>query len=123
MKSVHEKNPALLDTVALKWKARIVRSNGSKTVSLLAPVVSLKHGDSSTIIVTYNKVPGAGSNEIQVCLGDPNDEAAWKTAGTYKSCRVPISGYEPGAKLYVRVRCHGTGEPGPFSQVVSIIVL
>jgi len=122
MMSVHEKNPALLDTVALKRKAPIVRSS-SKTVSLIAPVVSLKHGDSGTIIVICNKVPGAGSNEIQVCLGNPNDEAAWATAGTYKGCRVTISGYEPGAKLYVRVRCHGTGVPGPFSQVVSIIVL
>jgi hypothetical protein len=122
MKSVHEKNPALLNTVALKRKTRPVRNSG-KPVNLIAPAVSLKHGDSRTIIVIYNKVPGAGSNEIQVCLGDPNDEASWRTVGIYKGCRVPISGYDPGTKLSVRVRCHGTGDPGPFSQVVSIIVL
>lgn len=122
MKSVHEKNPALLDTVALKRKARQVRHSG-KTVNLTAPAVSLKHGESKTIMVMYNKVPGAGSNEIQVCLGDPNDEASWTTAGTYKGCRVTLSGYEPGTKVSIRVRCHGTGDPGPFSQVVSIIVL
>ena len=123
MRSVEQRNPSLLDGVALKRKGRQSRSSSTKVTTLIAPVVVLKHGGPQTVIVSYNKVPGAGSNEIQVCTGDPNDEASWVLAGTFNGCRVPLTGYPPGTRLYVRVRCHGTGVPGPFSQVVSIIVI
>jgi hypothetical protein len=123
MKAVHEKNPSLLDPIALKLKSRQVRTSSKIPITLVAPVITVKHSASGAITVSFNKVAGAGSNEVQVCTGDPNDESAWKFAGTYKNCRIELTGYEPGSKVYVRGRCHGTGEPGPFSQVVSIIVI
>jgi hypothetical protein len=122
MRSISENKPSFLEEIPLKLKTRLSRGP-SKTVQLAAPIVALKHGQPKSILVSYNKVSGAGSNEIQICTGAPNDEASWRTVGTYSQCRVEVPGLEPGSRVHVRVRCHGTGTPGPWSEVVSIIVL
>jgi hypothetical protein len=121
-RSISEKNPSFVEDIPLKVRTRAGRAS-SKAIELTAPVATVKHGPSRTIWVSYNKVPGAGSNEIQICTGDPNNDASWRLVGTYNQCRVEVAGLEPGTKVYIRVRCHGTGAPGPWSQIVSIIVL
>ena len=126
MRSVSENKPEFLDSVALKVKtppAKRATGNGSSV--LPAPEnVTLKHGPTSgTIIVGYNKVPGAGSYEIFLSEGDPANEQSYAGMGQYNRCRVDLKGLEPAKKISVKVRCHGTGNPGAFSQPVSIIVL
>jgi len=126
MRSISEKQPDFLESVGLKLKAPIARSRatGKGSSVLLAPEnVTLKHGTSGTILVSYSKVPGAGSYEIFIGEGDPSSEQSYAGVGQYNWCRVEVKGLEPAKKINVKVRCHGAGEPGPFSQPVTIIVL
>lgn len=126
MRSISEQQPDFLESVGLKLKTPIARSRAlSKSSSvLLAPEnVTLKHGTSGTILVSYTKVPGAGSYEIFIGEGDPSSEQSYAGVGQYNWCRVEVKGLEPAKKINVKVRCHGAGEPGPFSQPVTIIVL
>ena len=125
MRSVSEQNPNLLKGVAMKLKSRSPKAISKSSGPLGTPGnLVVKHtGDSGAIVIGYSKVKFAGSYEIQVCEGDPAVEANWRTIGQYRNCRVELKGFDPGKRLYIRVRCHGTGEPGPYTQPVSIIVI
>lgn len=122
MMAKHKKDFSLLDAVILKQKTKANRNTHPTT--LAAPHPAVKHGkEPGTVIIVYNRIPGAGSTEIQMCLGDPNaEDATWQTVGIYKYLRVPIPGLQRGTTVYFRLRCHGIGEPGPWSDVISIIV-
>jgi hypothetical protein len=124
MRSVSENDKTLLETVGLKLKNRPKSSVKPAASSPMPPTVTAKHGKASRrVVLSYSKVAGGGSYEIQICRGDPNVESSWSVVGQYKQCRVEIEGLEPAQTVYFRVRCHGAGEPGPFSNIVSIIVL
>jgi hypothetical protein len=127
MRSISEKKPEWLKNVALKLKTRGPKSSSKGLAVLTAPehltVDHFRNKQSGGIVVSYGKVAMAGTYEIQLCEDDPSTEANWKTVGQYAYCRVELTGLEPGKRLYFRVRCHGTGDPGPFTQPVSIIVI
>lgn len=125
MRAYSEKDPTLLNDIVFKVKARPVKSGNKRPKTLIAPTsVAVKHGpDSGSVVVSYDQVPYAGSYEIQVCTGDPNVETSWQPGKQYSNRRVTLQGLEPASMIYIRVRCHGTGEPGPYSNNVNIIVL
>ncbi len=123
MRANSENDPSLLENLGLKLKEKPVRSRKPKD-SVVSTTISAKHGsDSGEVIVTYRKVDGAGTYELEICQSDPNVEEAWSTVGQYSYCRVPLRGLEPAKRVYFRVRCHGTGAPGPYSHYIGIIVL
>jgi hypothetical protein len=127
MRSISEKQPEFLESLGLKLKTSAPRPRSISKSTLVLPApenVTAKHGTTSgMIVVSYTKVPGAGSYEIFIGEGDPFSEQSYASVGQYNWCRVEVKGLEPAKKMNVKVRCHGSGDPGPFSQPVSIIVL
>ena len=128
MRSVSEKDPSFLTSVGLKPKKRAKKTTTkSQTASLgVPPNLDVKRDPdvSGGVLLTWGKVVGAGTYEIDTCTGDPTLEESWYFGGQFKTCRnIRLSGLEPAKQTYFRVRCHGAGMPGPFCQYVGLFVL
>jgi hypothetical protein len=62
-------------------------------------------------------------NEVQICLGDPNTEADWKTVGMFSGGRAMIPGVTPGTTIWVRVRTAGLKNVmSSWSSTAKIVV-
>lgn len=85
--------------------------------------LKLKQGQlSGSVSVTAKPPKGAGSFEIQVCVGDPNVPANWRTATLSRNCRnVAVAGLQRGVDHFFRIRAIGSKGPGPWSNVESIM--
>ncbi len=86
---------------------------------------SVKHGTLSGSVVMRFKPDRSGSvNEVQANTGDPNVEADWHTKGIFKGGRAKMSGFTPGAMLWLRARTTGSqGVMGAWSDPVCIRVV
>ncbi len=85
----------------------------------------LKHGvQKGTVLARFRAQRRPSTNEVQVCLGNPNDESAWRTAGMFLGQRALLTGLTPGTTLWVRVRTAGLGGVmGNWSDPAEIMVL
>ena len=124
MRADSENEPSFLTSFGLRPQNRSKKSK--QAVALVASDhISAQHGDEpGTAVLSCGKVPGAGTYEFWGCYGNPEDPAAWWSLGQFKTYyRVNISGLESVRKMYFKVRCHGTGAPGPFTDYVSLVIL
>jgi hypothetical protein len=87
--------------------------------------VRLTHGElSGTIIVRYKPEHSPSSNEIQIHLGDPNNEAGWVQKVLIKGGKAEIAGFAPGIVVWVRIRTMGLkGVMGAWSDPAQIRTL
>ena len=83
------------------------------------------HGElSGSLIVRYKPERSGSTNEIQVHLGDPNDEAGWMQKLILKGAKGEITGLPPGVIVWVRVRSVGLkGVMGVWSDPAQIRTL
>jgi hypothetical protein len=73
---------------------------------------------SGTMSASADSLAGAGSYELNVCLGDPAVEANWKDKGTFLHCSdITVDAFTPGTIYYARLR--GIGSSGPGVWAVS----
>ena len=78
---------------------------------------------SGEIIAKWDGDGSRGPYEVQANMGDPNTAANWSYKGSFTGGRAKLSGFTPGATLWVRVRKIGTrGETGGWSDPASIMV-
>ena len=64
------------------------------------------------------------SNEVQINLGDPNNEAGWVQKALIRGGKVEIDGFPPGIVVWVRVRTMGLkGVMGVWSDPAQIRTL
>lgn len=123
MFSAHENDPTLLENIGLEPRHRTftkeaVRKPGSPTK------FTVKHtGVSGSIKASVNRWEGKGSVELQICEGDPADEASWKTVDIFHSCRMRADGLEPAKKCYFRARLRNDAGKGPWSEIIELIIL
>ena len=64
---------------------------------------------------------GAASYEVQVSA-DPFTTATWRGVAPSSKVRTVIDGLTSGAKMWVRVRGIGSGDPGPWCDPGTMIV-
>lgn len=123
MVAYKENNPDLLAMAGHDVKKRAKSTVDS--VLAMQPILSVKHGAvSGTLIAKCSKVPGAAMKELQICFGEPSSEESWERVGFFaKTGHIEIPGLVPASKCYLRIRCYGDSGTGPWSPVVSIIVL
>lgn len=101
----------------------------SRTPDLSAPAapqnLRLKHaGPIGSIQARYRAARRPSMNEVQVCTGNPNEEAAWRTAGMFQGQKVTLTGLTPGTIVWVRVRTAGLrGKMGSWSDPAEIMVI
>lgn len=87
--------------------------------------LKLRHGDvGGAVVARYKPDRPASTNEVQINLADPNNEAAWQTKGIFQRGRAELSGLTPGAVVWVRVRTVGLkGVMGAWSDPAQIRVV
>ena len=123
MFAAHANDPTLLDNIGLETRhrsyARGALRKPEKPVKFM-----VKHTDSSGSIYAFvNSWEGKGSVELQICEGDPADEASWRTLNIFHSCRMRASGLEPAKRCYFRARILNNAGKSPWSEVVELIIL
>jgi hypothetical protein len=70
---------------------------------------------------SWKKLRGAVSYEVQVSA-DPFGPTTWRGVAPSSKIRTVIGELTSGAKMWVRVRGIGSGEPGPWSDPATMIV-
>ena len=70
---------------------------------------------------SWAKLRGAKSYDVQISV-DPFTPATWRGVEPSTKVRTVIGGQTPGAKMWVRVRGIGKGDPGPWSDPATKIV-
>lgn len=104
----------------LKEKTKRVYDRGVAAVALL---LRLKNGPNiAEVTVSWDKDPGAGSYQLQICKGHPQGEESFGDYGFFKKVRVVAGNLERASWYYFRVRSIGNNETGPWSEPVGIIV-
>lgn len=85
----------------------------------------LRRGDfSGQVEVSAGRVEGAGNYEVQVCLGDPTNEANWRYALSSPGCtRLLVQDLPRLQTCWVRMRGVNAHGVGLWSEPVSITVL
>ena len=87
--------------------------------------VVLRHGMlSGSFVARYRVVRRRSLTEAQSCIGDPNVEANWKSAGLFSGGKAALSGFEPGTAVWARFRTAGlNGVMGAWSAPTKIMVI
>ncbi len=76
---------------------------------------------SGTAVARYRTISPTRPNEVETTTGDPNEESAWTRYGIFPRGRAELSGFTPGALLWVRVRTLGLkGVVGPWSDPAQV---
>lgn len=87
--------------------------------------LNLRHGEVTGSILFRCKTERRGSvNEVQIHLGDPNDEAGWVQKALIKGGKGELTGFPPGIVVWVRIRTIGIrGIMGAWSDPAQIRTL
>jgi len=126
IRSVSANDPTFLANLGLKLKKRANRS--PKKISMPAPInFTVKHGKiSGAVEAKCGRVGGGASYEVQYCQGDQSLEDSWNAAigQHFAHCTdMELTGLEPGKIYHFRVRVLGNSGHGPWSTVVSLMVI
>ena len=125
MKSLKEKDLSLLNNTGFKLKKR-ANNRVARSANVGAPInFSVKRGtDSGSVVAKSNRVPGGATSELQSCQGDPTIEESWKTLGQFVLCsHMEVHGLEAGQRYNFRLRSIGVKGPGPWSSIVSLMIV
>jgi len=117
------KDSGLLANLGIALKKPAAKNLNQASVT--APQVKAKRGKiSGTVILSSPKVPGCASLEVQFCQGDPMQEQSWSAGEHFPHCsHMELTGLELGKMYHFRVRCLGNNGHGPWSAIVSLIVV
>ena len=123
MRSIRENNPGLIMNLSIEPKTRTTtRSNSHPLVG--APTnVKVTQGPSGSVNVKTTKVTGGVTYHVGVCQGDPTVEENWVEKAQSPYCSQEVQGLEPGKLYYFRVRCFGASGHGPWSAIISLMVI
>jgi hypothetical protein len=123
MRSILENNESLLHNVGYVLKEQTKRSNTLTSIRMTPMVLTVKRGpEPGSIVVKFERDPGAGLYHLQICKGQPSGEDSWEDEGLHKSCRVVVKDRELATWCFVRGRSQGDNETGPWSEPVGIII-
>jgi hypothetical protein len=126
IKSVATNDPSFLANIGLKIKKPITRT--PKKMQMPAPAnFSVKYGSvSGSVVMKCGKVGGGASYEVQYCQGDQMLEESWHAGNGkhFAHCSdMQLTGLEPGKIYHFRVRVLGNSGHGPWSTVVTLMVV
>jgi len=125
--AIAKKDPSFMHTLNLPQKETHQKSS-RKVLSQNVPIdLKVKHAKDvpGGIVIEGTHVRSGGPYLVQLCKGEVVSEDSWyNPGGHHKSCaKIRIQNLERAATYYIRMRTDGPDGPGPWSNVVSIIVL
>lgn len=124
MFAAHENDSSHLENIGLEPRHRNYNKEAPKKPGMTKKfVVKHNQGVSGSVIASVNAWEGKGSVELQVCEGDPANEASWRTINIFHSCRMMVDGLEPATRCHFRARLRNDAGNGPWSEVVELIIL
>jgi hypothetical protein len=125
IRSVRENDPSLIANLGLEPKKRLTTRNRIPALVGAPANLTVKHGPlSGMVVLNTPKVLHGITYELQICLGDPTNEESWSDKDQFSSGRkMEVKGLEPGRVHYFRVRCFGAVGHGPWSPIVSLMVI
>ncbi|WP_224963115.1 fibronectin type III domain-containing protein [Geomonas subterranea] len=122
LRAKHGKDDAWLHNNGYQAKEKTKRIH-DRSVSAVALNLKAKNGPSiGEVSLNWDRDPGAGSYQLQICKGHPQGEESYVDYGFLKKVRTVIGNLERASWYYFRIRSIGNNEFGPWSAAVSIIV-
>lgn len=126
--AIHKQDPSILYTLGLPFKDTFRNNTARKSVipeavPIEAEAKNLK-GESGGIVISCIHVRNGGPYLVNLCQGKPQSEESWyNPGGHYSSCKeIALRGLQRANEYYARVRTDGPNGPGPWSNVVSIVI-
>jgi len=97
---------------------------GPSSIPAAPQNVKLRNGDlPASVVARFKPDRPASFNVAQINIGDPNNEAGWKTASQGTGSKITINGLTPGTILWVRIATVGPGgQLGAWSDPAKIVV-
>lgn len=125
MLSQHRNDPELLLNAGYELKQH---KNYNKNASIPLPEMptkfTVKNGSvPGTVIAKINRSQKFGSIELQCAEADPLAEVSWRMIDMFYQCRMEGKGLESVKRYYFRARYHNAGGIGPWSAIVTLVVL
>ena len=118
------KDPSLLANLGIAPKKQVVKKSNKASVTAPSNLKATHGKMSGSAILKSDRVPGSASLEVQFCQGDPMQEESWSAGQHFPHCSyMEVKGLEPGKMYYFRVRCLGNDGHGPWSAIVSLMVI
>jgi hypothetical protein len=126
IRSVYSNDRSFVTNLGLKLKKPATRV--SKKPQMPAPSnLTVKHGAvSGSVTAKCGRVDGGASYQLLYCLGDQMLEASWNSdnGSHFAHCsEMVLDGLEPGKVYHFKVRVLGNSGHGPWSTVVSLMVI
>jgi hypothetical protein len=114
------RDPQIIMAVGLE--ERKVRGNGNGPAM---PKIRLSYGiHPGLILISAHRLLGASAYCVEYTYGDPLVEANWQPGCTLPRCtHLPVDNLQQGQRCYFRMRGIWASGPGPWSAVISIIVI
>lgn len=123
--SVLRNDPSILQNTGYAIKGKRSRTASNTTPPPPPTGLQVTQSEvSGTLCLSGHKPRANLSCEIQICKGEPLGESSWLPFAMRTGCRkIEVSGLEPGQKYFFRMRSHGPGGHGPWSAIVSRMVI
>lgn len=125
MRSVRENDPSLIADLGVEHKKKVQSRSTSHTLVGAPKDPQVKHGPvSEMVLVSVGKVKGSVMYIVQACQGDPTREDSWTLEVQSAKCKgIEMRGLEAGKVYYFRVRCFCHAGHGPWSSIISLMVI
>ena len=116
-------DPSMLESTGYDLRNPIVRGLTTESDVLTAPVLTVKRGTLSGVVVgRVKRQAGAVTFEGQYATGDPNVEANWKNGVlSTKASQIIFPNLVAGQMYYFRVRGIGKDGAGAWSDMANLM--
>jgi hypothetical protein len=126
IRSKHENDDSLLHGMGYEIKDKTKRTHlhPANSISRVPLILTVKRGSApGSVVVNFQKDPGAGLYQLQICKGEPTGEGSYEDGGSFKLTRTVIVDLDRACWYYFRGRSQGNNETSPWSAPVGIIVV
>lgn len=125
MLALHRKEPEMMLNAGYELKQK---NSYHRNINLGVPEkperFSVKNGPvSGTAIATISRPQVLGSILVQITEADPLVESSWRDLEKFYTCRMEMKGLDPVKKCHFRARYENAGGIGPWSSVVTLVVI
>ena len=123
MFSHHHNDPSLLNDLGLELvrRATYKKERQAPPAPSKFQVKDLPE-EPGAISVSVSNRPSKGSIEVQVNEVSPTSDESWRRLGNYYECRFTARGLGSVKKYWVRARFDTSSGPGPWSEVIAVVV-
>lgn len=127
IRAIEQKNPALLNDTGVPHKVKHPKVGKAVSAASVQIVLTASHlgKEPRVAVIKGTHIRSGGPYLLQFCKGEPVSEQSWNNFdGHYKTCsRIVLRNLESANRYYFRMRTDGPDGPGPWSQVVSLVIL